>query len=156
MAKSALRERIDALSKQSSATAPSLVPKKRESKPKPEPKKGKPEEPYIPAAQALPKGSAGMLAEMAEAYALYAAREKAAKDAKDELSTQIKALCVQHKLSRVQTAGYKLSYFNSPRSTIKADLLLAKGVQPSIIADCTQKTDAWQIRVTALAAAEEE
>lgn len=149
MAKS-LRERIEALSKKAAVTAPSMVPQKRQAKPKPEPKaKAKAqEEPFVPAEDL---GSVGtILAELAESYAAYSAQEREAQAAKDELGSQIKALCKEHGLSRVQSGTHRVAYYNVPRSTIKADLLMAKGIQPKIIEACTVRTDVWQVRVTAV------
>lgn len=80
-------------------------------------------------------------AELGESISLMDKERKALTDA-------IKPLMGRLQLGKAQWGDYRLSYSNSPRTTLDRDELLNHGVQPAIIAACTHTKDSYQLRIT--------
>lgn len=135
----------DKMAKETAKMAPSMIP----STPAPPPKKSVE---IIPDFQTAVKERRDRLdlARMTLEYkALSADIDKKEKSKKD-ISTKLKDILGRNSLDTLQVNEYKLKYFNVPRSTIKADRLLAAGVQESVIVAATVTTDSYQLRVTPL------
>lgn len=160
MAKSTVADRLQQRLQEIRGGKPkaSLVPAEPKPKPEPKEKKGKKEkEEPAPALTALglPSKTLRSVRELAQAYQEAAAEEKAATARKNEIADQLKAVCKQFDIAKAQDDTFRLSYFNVPRKTIKAEKLLEFGVSPKIITDSTQVTDSWQLRISSVGEQEE-
>ena len=85
---------------------------------------------------------------LVKSYLDFSEDAKIADTAKKRISTELKKVVGSYGISKVLVDGNLVSYFNSPRSTIKQDLLLAAGVSPKIINECTEVKDAYTLRIT--------
>jgi len=85
---------------------------------------------------------------LVESYLAYSEDAKIADAAKKRISTEMKKVVGSYGISRVMVEGNLVNYFNAPRSTIKQDLLLAAGVSPKIINECTEVKNAYTLRIT--------
>ena len=75
--------------------------------------------------------------------------EKEAKKAREPITTQIKKILGDYEVGKAVCNGYRLNYFNSPRSSISKELLLSNGVSPAIITKCTTTSNSYTLRITA-------
>ncbi len=85
---------------------------------------------------------------MVGAYLEFSEDYKRADAGKKRLSTDMKKIVGSYGISKVMVDGNLVNYFNAPRSTIERDLLLAAGVSPKIIIECTKVTPAYTLRIT--------
>lgn len=77
--------------------------------------------------------------------------EREAAEAKEPLTDAIKKLVSKSAaLHRISCNTGRLEYFPSKRSSIKLEKLLANGVAPSVIADSTEVSTSWTLKVRAL------
>lgn len=88
------------------------------------------------------------LMRLIEAHVAFGIQEKEAKKARAPLTIQIKDILGRNNASKLMVDGNRINYFNSPRSTIKGDLLLAHGITPKVIAECTVTSDAYTLKIT--------
>lgn len=102
----------------------------------------------------IPKKDQQVMTALADAMVAIVQQESDLRKQKDELSAKLKALCTKYEVDRVSTGDVRIAYFNSPRRTIKPELLLQHGVKPTVIEASTQVTDAWTLKVTAVKAAD--
>lgn len=88
------------------------------------------------------------LRELVVQHTDFGRQEREAKKAKEPLSESIKEICNRYTVRKVMCWGRKLTYYPMSRPTISAHLLLAAGVSPQTIKDCTTTTTSWAVRVT--------
>ena len=88
------------------------------------------------------------VARMIARHAELGEQESAIKKERAALTDAIKPLMGRLKLGKAQWGDYRLSYSNSPRSSLDRDALLNHGVQTAVIAACTTIKDSYQLRIT--------
>lgn len=124
------------------SAAPSMVP----FKPPPTPK----EEEVIPDIREVVDNPSDLtkLVKLVKTYSEWQAQESEAKRAKKPLNEDIKKLLGKYSVVKAWCGGLKVNYFNSPRTSISKDLLLANGVSPLVIAKSTTTKDVYSLRIT--------
>lgn len=140
----AVREKLAQIRAQQKANRPSLIPVAAK------PRAPEREVEVLPNADViLDAETARTLTELVETHAQLATRLRDLDAEKTACAERIKALCQDSHLDRVQAGSYRVRLYDSPRSTIKRDLLLANGVTPAVIAACTVTTVSTNLRITA-------
>ena len=66
----------------------------------------------------------------------------------DNISAKIKAIMGAHQIAKALSGEWRLNYYDSPRSSIKQERLLARGVSLADIDYATVTTHSYALRVT--------
>ena len=115
----------------------------------PPPSKKKEEEVLPDAREVIPSiKDRNLLNHMVSDYLTYSQQESEAKKAKKPLNATIKKLLGTYQVSKVMVGDNRVNYYNAPRRSIKAELLLQAGVPLSVIEKCTVATDAYTLKIT--------
>ena len=88
------------------------------------------------------------LAKLIEQQAEWGKVESEAKKTRKPLTEAIKKLVGAYEVTKMMCNGYRVSYFDSPRTSISEDALLAAGVSPTIINKCKVTSHAYTLRIT--------
>src|SRR3990167_5127515 len=134
----------DRLNKATQQSKPNLMPQD----PPPPPQKEE-EEPIPDMTEVVyDKADQMRLQSLIGDYLVWQSAAKEAGDEKDKISAQIKQIVGTYELSKLTVNGNLVNYFDSPRKTIKAELLLQHNVSPRVIQECTQVTHSYTLRIT--------
>jgi len=130
--------------RQAVGSGASMVP--ADKTPPPPPK----EEERVPELRELieDKAEQRQMKQMVADYLTWSRQEKEAAGRKKEISDAMKKIVGSYGISKVMVADNLVNYFNAPRSTIKAELLLSNGVSPGVIEASTQVTPVYTLRIT--------
>lgn len=137
MQKATLDDRIKSAT---ATTAPSMVPEALVPPPPPETLPDMTV--LVPFAQRL------RVAQLIARHVELGEQASAIKKERDKLTAAIKPLMGQLKLAKATWGDYHLAYFNTPRTSFNQNKLLDFGIQPSVIAACTETKDSYTLRIT--------
>ena len=144
MAKKTIQERVKEIA--ASAAAPSMVPAERLPAPPPKEVEVVPDlSEYI-----ADKRQRLLVLRLITEYGELGAQKHEIQDRQDKLAKAIKTVAGERGIAKCVAGDYRLSYFVTPRSTLKVDKLLGAGISPEIIQRCTVTTESYNLRVTKL------
>jgi hypothetical protein len=98
--------------------------------------------------QMVPSEQRLAIARMIARHEELGAQMSAMKKEREKITDAIKPLMGKLKLAKASWGDYRLSYFNTPRSTLDKALLLSHGVQPNVITACTVVKDSYTLRIS--------